>query len=201
MNDPQHPFDRQLLRLRRDRAARRFAQHDFLFREVAERLAERLEEVTHRFPRALDLGCHDGLLGRLLGSRGAVETLVQCDLSPALLSQALAPGRLGLVADEEQLPFAPGSFDLVLSALNLHWVNDLPGTLLQLRQTLKPDGLLLAALLGGGTLQELRAVFLEAESELEGGASPRVSPSRKSAIWAGCCSAPASPYPWWTAIV
>jgi SAM-dependent methyltransferase len=81
-----------------------------------------------------------------------------------------------LALDEEALPFSPASFDLVVSALSLHWVNDLPGALVQIRAALEPDGLFLAALLGGDTLRELRLALLEAESAIEGGASPRVSP-------------------------
>ncbi len=89
---------------------------------------------------------------------------------------AAGNGFPALAADEEYLPFAPGSFDLVLSCLNLHWVNDLPGALLQARQAMKPDGLFLAVLFGLGTLGELRDCLIEAEAEIKGGASPRVSP-------------------------
>ncbi len=179
-------FDRRLLRRRRDRAAGRPTRTDFLWREAGERLADRLDDVRRRFPLALDLGCHDGTLGRLLGARGGIETLVQCDLSPAMARAAGAAGRPApatnavhrpaLAADEEALPFAAASFDLVLSALSLHWTNDLPGALIQVRQALKPDGLFLGALLGGETLGELRGALMQAELELEGGASPRVSP-------------------------
>ena len=164
------------MRARRERAAPGLGDADFLFAEAAERLVERLDDVTRRFPLALDMGCHDGTVGRALNGRGGIERLVQCDLSPAMAARAADHGGLALAADEEAQPFAPASFDLVLSALSLHWVNDLPGALLQLRHALKPDGLLLASLLGGETLSELRQALLEAESELEGGASPRVSP-------------------------
>ncbi|MDH3474572.1 MAG: methyltransferase domain-containing protein [Rhodospirillales bacterium] len=176
MSETMNVFDRRLLRRRRDRAAGRPEQHDFLWREVAERLADRLDDVKRRFPLALDLGCHDGVLGRLLGPRGGIETLVQCDLSPAMARAARTPGRPTLAADEEALPFAAGCFDLACSVLSLHWTNDLPGALLQIRQALKPDGLFLAAMLGGETLHELRGALMQAEIELEQGASPRVSP-------------------------
>ena len=169
-------FDRRLLRRRRDRAAGRPGDHDFLFREVAERLADRLDDVTRSFPVALDLGCRSGLLAPILGGRGGIERLVQCDLSPAMARAAAGKGHPTLAADEEALPFVGGSFDLVMSLLALHWVNDLPGALLQIRESLKPDGLFLGALLGGETLRELRAVLMEAELAEEGGASPRVSP-------------------------
>jgi SAM-dependent methyltransferase len=168
-------FDRGQVRRQRDRAAPNFSEHDFLLRETAERLCDRLEDTTRRFPLALDLGCHDGLLSRLLNRRGGIETLVQCDLSPTMAHRAAACG-LAVAADEEALPFASGRFDLVISNLSLHWVNDLPGALLQIRRILKPDGLLLASLLGGETLGELRACLIDAEMAEEGGASPRVSP-------------------------
>jgi NADH dehydrogenase [ubiquinone] 1 alpha subcomplex assembly factor 5 len=83
---------------------------------------------------------------------------------------------LRVAADEESLPFATASFDLIVASLSLHWINDLPGALLQLRQALRPDGLLLASLPALGTLAELRAALTEAEVEVTGGASPRVSP-------------------------
>lgn len=169
-------FDRRLLRKRRDRAAAGFADHDFLVREVAERLADRLDDVTRRFPLALDLGCHTGELAAVLQGRGGIETLVQCDLSPAMAARAAANRHLTLAADEEWLPFKAARFDLVLSNLSLHWVNDLPGTLVQIRRILKPDGLLIATMLGAGTLPELRQALMEAELAEEGGASPRVSP-------------------------
>jgi SAM-dependent methyltransferase len=173
MLDPMAVFDRRLVRRHRERAAERFARHDFLKREVAARLADRLSDTTRRFARVLDLGCHDGSLGRLVGQRGEAELLVSMDLAERFARSA--PG-LRLVGDEEWLPFAAGSFDLVVSALSLHWVNDLPGALVQINRALKPDGLLLAAMLGGGTLEELRQALLAAELEVEAGASPRVSP-------------------------
>lgn len=176
MSDSMAVFDRRAVRAHRERAAAGLAQHDFLFRESARRLADRLDDVTRKFPAALDLGCHGGELAAAMESRGGVETLVQCDLSPAMARRAAAAGRFALAADEEALPFAPQSFDLVLSNLSLHWVNDLPGCLLQVRRVLKPDGLFLAALLGGRTLHELRAALIEAELAVSGGAGPRVSP-------------------------
>jgi SAM-dependent methyltransferase len=176
MIDAMNVFDRRLVRHHRDRAAAHLEEHDFLFREVAERLADRLDDVTRKFPRALDLGCHGGEIGAALRGRGGIETLVQCDLSAAMARRAAANGRVALVADEELLPFALESFDLVISNLSLHWVNDLPGCLLQLRRCLKPDGLLLAAMLGGDTLHELRQALMEAELAEAGGAGPRVSP-------------------------
>lgn len=175
-----HVFDRRLVRAHRDRAAAGLDGHGALLREVAGRLTERLEDVRRRFPLALDLGCHGGEVAAALAGRGGVETLWQADLSPAMARRAAArphrPAGPVLAADEEALPFAADSFDLVLSCLSLHWVNDLPGALVQLRQCLKPDGLLMAAMLGGATLHELRTAWMEAEFTEEGGAGPHVSP-------------------------
>jgi SAM-dependent methyltransferase len=174
MGDPIDVFDRAAVRRHRDRAAAAGIEaHDFLLREVAGRLAGRLDDIRRRFPAALDLGCHGGVLARALEGRGGVEHLVQTDLSPAMVRRAEGPR---VVADEELLPFAAASFDLVASVLSLHWVNDLPGALVQIRRVLKPDGLLLAAMLGGNTLGELREAFAAAEIAEEGGASPRLSP-------------------------
>ena len=175
MDAPQQIFDRPALRRHRARAAASWRDHDFLVREAVERLADRLPDIKRSFPLALDLGCHGGELGRALAGRGGIETLVQCDPAEPFASRA---GEVGpaVVAEEDLLPFAAGRFDLVLSALSLHWVNDLPGALVQIRQALKPDGLLLANLLGGDTLWELRRSLMRAETELTGGASPRVSP-------------------------
>jgi NADH dehydrogenase [ubiquinone] 1 alpha subcomplex assembly factor 5 len=166
-------FDRALLRRRRERAAPGFAGVDFLVREVALRLIERVADVRRRFPLALELGCHTGQLARALGEEAPIERLVQADLAPTMVRRAAG---LRVVADEELLPFAGERFDLVLSCFSLHWVNDLPGALVQIARTLKPDGLFLAALAGGTTLLELREALLRAELELEDGGAVRISP-------------------------
>ena len=128
-------FDRETVRRHRDRAAAGFPAYDFLFTEIAERLGDRLDDVVRDFPMALDLGCHTGQVGRMLGGRKGIETLVECDLSPAMVRSA--GGGLRVAGDEELLPFANSSFDLAISNLSLHWVNDLPGALLQLRRALQ----------------------------------------------------------------
>jgi len=171
--DPLLVFDRAVLRQRRDRAARGWDRQAFLKREIAERLVERLDDVRRSFALALDLGCHGDEVATALGDRTTVGQLVRSDLGLAFARRARGPA---VVADEEALPFAPQSFDLVLSAMSLHWVNDLPGTLIQIGRILKPDGLFLGAMLGGGTLWQLRQALAAAESEIEGGLSPRVSP-------------------------
>lgn len=166
-------FDRVLLANRRNRAAGQALDHDFLLRRVADDLVERLAIVKRDFAVALDLGSHHGVLGRQIGMSPNVGRLISFDPSARLLAQAPAPR---VQAALEALPFAPGSFDLVISGLSLQLVDDLPGTLFQIRHVLKPDGLLLAAVLGGQTLKELREAWLLAEDDLLGGASPRVVP-------------------------
>ncbi len=163
-------FDRRLVRLRRERAVARWSDHDFLFREVAERLAERLGDVRREFPLALELGRRGDALGVALRDRPGIGAVIHSGWSPST-GDALA-----VAADEEALPFKDAAFDLIVSSLALHWVNDLPGALAQARRALKPDGLFLAALFGGGTLTELRDALMDAEMEVEGGVSPRVSP-------------------------
>ncbi len=164
------PFDRRAVRLHRERAAALVGRVAPVLHDAAERLLDRLDDTTRRFTRALDVGGR-GAVAPLLRARG-VE-VVSCDLSPAM---ARGNGGARVAADEEWLPFAPGSFDLVVASLSLHWVNDLPGALIQLRQALQPDGLLLASFPALGTLQELRTALTGAEAALLGGASPRVSP-------------------------
>jgi SAM-dependent methyltransferase len=166
-------IDRSALRRNRNRAAADFAGFDFLVENAADDLMERLADATRHFPRALDLGGHTGTLARRLAQRSDIEVLLSSDGARAMVEQA--PG-LRLVADEEFLPIGDGTLDLIMSCLTLHWVNDLPGVLIQARRALTPDGLFLAAMFGGATLKELREAFLVAEDEIEGGAGPRVSP-------------------------
>ncbi|WP_439576953.1 methyltransferase domain-containing protein [Elioraea sp.] len=166
------PFDRRAHRLSRDRAAALVDRAEPLLAAVADRMLDRLDDTTRRFTRALDLGGRHGLLARALHARG-IPVVVSADLSPRMAARA---GGLAVAADEEWLPFAPGAFDLIVSALSLHWVNDLPGAMIQLRQALRPDGLFLAILPGPATLAPLRAAFLAAEAATSGGASPRVIP-------------------------
>jgi SAM-dependent methyltransferase len=167
------PFDRKLLRVRRARAAAGL-EPDYLIERMAGDLAERLSAVTREFPLALVLG-GGASFARALGEgagRPKIGTLMSGEFSAG-------PGKLtspALVCDEERLPIAPASLDLIVSLGVLQWTNDLPGALEQARAALKPDGLFLAALVGGTSLTELRQSFLEAEAELEGGASPRVAP-------------------------
>lgn len=151
-------FDRALLRTRVDRAAR--AQPaTFLLDRVGEDLAERLNAVTREFSDVADVWTSGEALSKL--PRDRFKSAIQIGLQDS---------------EAETLPFRPQSLDLVVSALAFQFANDLPGVLAQIRRALRPDGLLLAAMLGGDTLTELRQSFAAAESELEGGVSPRVAP-------------------------
>lgn len=167
---PPRIFDRPALRQRR-RRAQALGPATFLIDRVADDLADRLAAVLRPFGLAADLGSPTGAVRRALAAR--VGTIVAVDAVGRDLSDHAGPT---VAADEEALPFADASLDLVVSALALQSVNDLPGTLLQARRALKPDGLFLAALLGGETLTELRESFAAAETEIEGGLSPRVAP-------------------------
>jgi len=161
-------FDRRLLRARRARAA--FDPVTFLIERSAEDLAVRLSAVLRTFNLAVDLGTpSDAVRRRLVDRVGAIVAV-----NP--IAAHIASERLAVASDEEALPFRDGTIDLVVSALALQFVNDLPGTLIQIRRALKPDGLLLAAMIGGDSLAELRAAFAAAEAEVEGGISPRVAP-------------------------
>ena len=164
-------FDRRLLALRRERAAPRVGQVAPILAAAAEILLDRLDDTTRRFTRVLDLGGR-AVVAPALRARG-IPFVVSMDLSPRM---ARGSGGLAVAGDEEWLPFAPASFDLIVANLSLHAVNDLPGALIQLRRALAPDGLFLASLPGFGTLQSLREALAAAESEQRGGVSPRVSP-------------------------
>jgi len=163
-------FDRALLRHRRRRAAA-LGPATFLLDRVADDLAERLAAVLRRFELAVDLGTPGDAVRNALARLESVGRVVAADVMPDA-----ACGEIFVAADQEALPFGDATLDLVVSALALQFVNDLPGVLVQVRRALKPDGLLLAALVGGETLTELRQSFAAAESDVEGGASPRVAP-------------------------
>src|SRR5260370_9405809 len=162
-------FDRALLRSRR-RRARALGAETFLIDRVAADLAERLGAVLRQFDIAVDLGTPTDAVRTAFTGLTSIGTLIAAN--PDVTAQD-APA---VAADEEALPFRDRSLDLVVSALALQFVNDLPGALIPIRRALKPDGLFLAALIGGDTLVELRRGFAQAESEVEGGISPRVAP-------------------------
>mgnify|MGYP000709297677 CR=1 FL=1 len=171
-------FDRLLHRARLDRAAAGYGAANFLKVRAAEDAAESLSAVLRQFPLAVELGARDGSFRRALAGTPAqdrIGTLIETDLSSKML-QTHPGAALRLAVDEERLPFAQQSLDLVVSLLALHWTNDLPGALIQIRRVLKPDGLFIGTVLGGRTLTELRQCLLAAEEEIRGGAANRVSP-------------------------
>jgi SAM-dependent methyltransferase len=175
--DPSFVFDRSLVRKRRARAAARIGDFAFLKDAIAADLCDRLEPINRAYPVVLELCAQGGRFAQELGRRPDLQKrmgfLVQTDLAAESLHAAAGPA---VAADEEHLPFAPQSVDLIVAAGGLHWVNDLPGLLIQARTILKPDGLFIGALFGAGTLKELRECLLAAEAELTNGAAARVSP-------------------------
>ncbi|XP_002991003.2 putative methyltransferase At1g22800, mitochondrial [Selaginella moellendorffii] len=178
---PMNIFDRKLKRSQRDRAAVLRADDNSLMESVTETLLDRLLDCKRQFPVALNVGGALDYVQKLLKGRGGVEKLFMMDLSLPMLNKCAESSAsemecVHLVADEEFLPIKPGSLDLVVSCLGLHWVNNVPGAMTQFRQALKPDGFFLASIFGGDTLRELRISCHLAQLEREGGISPRVSP-------------------------
>ena len=197
-------FDRPLKKHHRERAALspHLSQYSYLKDEVAERLAERLEDIheSYDFPDAVDLCCGTGHMRRALHGRGGVQNLLELDSSEAMLaaSAALAAaeanGNAAAAVDEDGVeddvplsvtqrlmddelpPLERESCDLTVSSMALHWVNDLPGTLATARRALRPNGLFLGAMLGGETLAEMRSAFVLADLERRGGVAQRMSP-------------------------
>ena len=162
-------FDRALIRQRLRRALRA-GQDNFLLARASDDFLERLTTVKRDFKTIIDLGTPGPYLTALLAQNTTTQVL---HIGPVRAALGEGPG---LVADEEALPLRPECADLVVSALALHQVNDLPGALVQIRRTLRPDGLFLGCLFGGRTLTELRTALAAAETEIEGGVSPRVAP-------------------------
>ncbi len=165
-------FDTALLLRRKRRALANAAPgSDFLVRRVHEDLDERLATLSRRFGAAAALFCQGPQVAELLRRSGKVDEVIAVEADAAFLA-----GRNGIVAPPETVPLQPASLDLAVSLLSLHETNDVPGMLAQIRRALRPDGLLLAAMAGAGTLGELRDSLLAAETEISGGASPRVMP-------------------------
>lgn len=156
-------FDRKQIKRQRLRALTSFSNHDFLFEWSMKQIADRLSVVRRKFPLCVQIG-----------ARGNPLPANDFGIEMQTVIDSVYGG--DIIAEEDYFPFAPQSLDLVASALNLHTVNDLPGALLQIRQSLKPDGLFIAAIMGGETLFELRQCLSEAELEITGGVSPRVAP-------------------------
>jgi NADH dehydrogenase [ubiquinone] 1 alpha subcomplex assembly factor 5 len=166
-------FDSLAQRRNRQRAATGYGAFGFLKDEAALRLADRIELMRRDFPLCLDLGAHDGRLMRHLRPLGKIGTMIEADPAAGF---AAAAGPRFVVHEMADLPYRDASFDAVFSCLNLHWVDDLPGLMMQIRRLLKPDGLCLVNLLGGNSLYELRAALAAADHEITGGAYPRCAP-------------------------
>lgn len=161
-------FDARRRAARLARAADRLGQADFLHVRAAENAAGSLEAILRAFPVAVDLSAHSGPFAQALVASDAAGRVGPV-ATPTALAERAAPGAAAL-------PLADGSTDLIVSLLSLHWANDLPGALAQIRRALKSDGLFIGTLFGAGTLKELRAVLTQAELEERGGAQARVSP-------------------------
>lgn len=172
-------FNREMKRRQKNWAASQpdGHQYDYLRDEVGRRVADRVYDVARTFPLALDVGGGKSHIAEHL-SREVVERFFLTDISENHLKQLRDSEMptVGVMADEEFLPFKENTFDLVVSSLSLHWINDLPGAFKQILQVLKPDGVFIGAMVGGENLYELRCSLQLAEMEREGGFSPRVSP-------------------------
>jgi len=170
-------FNRNLLRQRRDRASRNISEYDFIFKSVAENILESLDIINNKFPLILNMSDINKQLSKKLEMRRGTEKVILSDISSLMFPQ--------VALDEEFLPFCDGAVDAVVSNLNLQWVNDLPGVLIQVKKILKSNSLFIGALLGGDTLKELRQSLMEAELKVSGGASPRISPFVNSYTMSG----------------
>lgn len=163
-------FDKESLLRKRSRAIKTFSQHDFLHQWSKNQLMDRLSDINRDFNVAVAIGSRCPIEST---DHDKIKSSIVTDITRQTISQCTSDY---IIADEEFLPFAPKSLDLVISNLNLHTVNDLPGCLLQIRHALKNDGLFLASMLGGETLHELRKIMMEVELEIYGGVTPRISP-------------------------
>ncbi len=134
-------------------------------------LSERLSTVGRRFEKGATVFCTTAAAAAALLASGKVENVQRIEAHPAFLA-----GKAGCVAEYDRLPLQAESVDLVVSLLALQEMNDVPGALIQIRRALRPDGLFLGAMAGAGSLAELRESLLAAETEISGGASPRVIP-------------------------
>lgn len=167
-------FDRNSLRNNRDRAASKLSDHSFLINWSIEDLLDRLRDIKRDFPVSLQIGAKtDPKYDQTLCVENKIDHLINCDLSSKLLQIKNTPR---VQTDEEFLPFADNSLDMVISPMNLHNVNDLPGALIQINKALKPDGLFIGSMLGGETLYQLRQAMMQAELNIKGGTSPRIAP-------------------------
>lgn len=168
----QRIFDAELVTAHRRRALKQgVAGSDFLMARAAEDLAERLATVERKFVRAATVFCVSPAAAGVLAASGKAADIVRIEADQMFLGT-----ESGIVSDAETIALEPASIDLAVSLLSLQEANDIPGQLIQIRRALRPDGLFLGVLAGAGTLVELRESLLAAETEITGGASPRVIP-------------------------
>lgn len=167
-------FDRELLKQNRDRASANFSEYDFLFKEVAGRIVEKTEDLKGDLTNILEIGARDGFLGKEIKRLKNGKFLIQTDSSPLFVQNYSLEN--AIVLDDEDLHFSASSFDIIVSNLNLHFINDVVGHLLEIKKFLKPNGVFIASFFGGETLKKLREVLLEVEQEKHNGISPRIAP-------------------------
>lgn len=162
-------FNRKLLKQNRNRVFDKFSQADFLYQETAEIITQTILDCKRNFDNILEIGAHKGELGRKIAELKNAQQLIQTDLAINFVPD--------LVMDDELICFKEQSFDLVLSNLNLHFINEIPQNLVAIKKLLKPDGLFIASFFGEENLKELKDVFLQAEQEIYGGITPRIAPN------------------------
>ncbi|GCC28911.1 arginine-hydroxylase NDUFAF5, mitochondrial [Chiloscyllium punctatum] len=179
LDSPMNVFDRKMKRRQKNWASSlpESGKYDYLKEEVGSRVVDRVFDIVRTFPLALDIGCGKGYIAENL-NKETVQTLFQVDIAENVLKHPVETEipTYRVLADEEFLPFKENTFDLILSSLSLHWVNDLPRAFKQIHSSLKANGVFIGAMMGGETLYELRCSLQLAELEREGGFAPHVSP-------------------------
>ncbi|KAF9957390.1 hypothetical protein BGZ65_002096 [Modicella reniformis] len=184
-------FDRETKRQQKERAASNVEssrQVDYIKDEVAFRVIDRLLDIKREFNEVVELGSGCGHIAKHVDT-DMMKKLIMCDMSETMLNRDKdVEYEERHVVDEEHLPFEENSLECVVSSLSMHWINDLPGTMIQIQRSLKPDGVFIAGLFGGDTLYELRTSLQLAELDREGGISPRISPMADSRDLGGLLS-------------
>jgi NADH dehydrogenase [ubiquinone] 1 alpha subcomplex assembly factor 5 len=168
-------FDRNLLIKRRSSKVGSIHKSDFLIKRSLETIIESLNAMTNKFPNILNLGCRKSYGTDYLKNRAGTRSVIETDISFEFLRDSSHLNRI--ICDEESLPFASNQFDLIVSVLNFHNINDLPGTLIQLQRMLKPKGVLVASMFGELNLDNIAQMLIKAELSASGGISPRIFPS------------------------
>lgn len=168
-------FNRKTLRQNRNRAANNFFKADFIYQETAQIILETIQDCKKNFDNILEIGARFGDLGQKIADKKNAKLLIQPELAYKMAKKN--SHNLKLVADDEMLCFKEQSFDLIISNLNLHFINDIPNNLIKINKLLKPGGLFIASFFGEQNLKELRDVFYQTEQEFYGGITPRIAPN------------------------